>query len=157
MGSVNVSNHVFVRQFDDVAIVSIQNTVRIPPRNMPQPDIALLRRRDDWYRKSHSTPEDVYLVVEIADSSLSYDRDVKAPLTTIDHPRRELGRLGIETLFALLDGEPPEVLERVLPTRLIIRKSCGARVLRQAQDERVESFVRPEPVEGPGSGTVPQR
>ena len=47
-------------------------------------------------------------------------------LTTIDHPRRDLGRLGVETLIALIAGEAPAEPERVLPIRLVVRESCGS-------------------------------
>jgi len=47
-------------------------------------------------------------------------------LTTIDHPRAELGRLAVETVLDLLGGAQPIATERVLPTGLIIHESCGA-------------------------------
>jgi DNA-binding LacI/PurR family transcriptional regulator len=48
------------------------------------------------------------------------------PLTTVDHPRADLARLAVETLFELLGGRRPAEMERVLPTSLIVRESCGA-------------------------------
>ncbi|MCU0836787.1 MAG: Uma2 family endonuclease [Chromatiaceae bacterium] len=46
----------------------------------PQPDIALLAPRDDFYEAEHPRPADVLLLVEVADTSLAYDRDRKLPL-----------------------------------------------------------------------------
>ncbi len=46
----------------------------------PEPDFAIVRNRDDDYVTEHPTPEETLLVIEIADSSLDYDRDVKLPL-----------------------------------------------------------------------------
>src|SRR5262249_37944553 len=46
----------------------------------PQPDLVLLRRREDFYAGADPGPGDVLLVVEVADTSLAYDRDVKMPL-----------------------------------------------------------------------------
>jgi Uma2 family endonuclease len=46
----------------------------------PQPDLALLKPHPDFYAREHPTPEDVLLVVEVMDSSASYDREVKVPL-----------------------------------------------------------------------------
>jgi Uma2 family endonuclease len=46
----------------------------------PQPDITLLRPRKDYYRRAHPTPGDVFLVIEVADTSVEYDRNVKLPL-----------------------------------------------------------------------------
>jgi Uma2 family endonuclease len=63
------------------AIVSSQNPIRLNPINEPQPDLTLLRRRADFYRTGEPPrPPDVLLLVEVADTSLSFDRDVKLPL-----------------------------------------------------------------------------
>jgi len=62
------------------AVVAGQNPVVLSSHEEPQPDIAVLRWRDDYYRTAHPHAEDVLLLVEIADSTLRYDRDVKVPL-----------------------------------------------------------------------------
>jgi Uma2 family endonuclease len=62
------------------AIVSSQNPITLDEFSEPQPDIALLRPRDDFYSRSHPTPADVLLLIEICESSLRYDREVKLPL-----------------------------------------------------------------------------
>jgi len=49
----------------------------------PEPDLVLLRPRADFYASRHRGPDDVLLVIEIADSSIEYDRDVKAPIYAI--------------------------------------------------------------------------
>ncbi len=59
--------------------VSVQNPIGIA-NSEPEPDLALLRPRDDFYAERHPGPEDVLLVVEVADSSFQYDREVKIPL-----------------------------------------------------------------------------
>jgi Uma2 family endonuclease len=64
----------------DVAILSVQNPVHLSEHCEPQPDIALLKPREDFYSESHPVPEDIFLLVEIPDTSLDYDRDVKVPL-----------------------------------------------------------------------------
>jgi Uma2 family endonuclease len=64
----------------DQAIVAAQDPLRLGPRSETQPDIALLRPRDDFYTTSHPGPADVLLVVEVAEASLRYDREVKIPL-----------------------------------------------------------------------------
>jgi Uma2 family endonuclease len=46
--------------------------------SVPQPDLAWLKRKD--YRHGRPTPEDVLLLIEVSDSSLRYDREVKGPL-----------------------------------------------------------------------------
>ena len=57
-----------------------QDPIIIPTNSEPEPDIAILRNRDDDYLSSHPTPQDVLLLIEIADSSLKYDQEVKLPL-----------------------------------------------------------------------------
>ncbi len=61
-------------------IVSVQNPIALPPNNEPQPDIALLKPRTDDYESALPGPSDILLVVEIADTTLSYDRDAKVPI-----------------------------------------------------------------------------
>ena len=65
----------------DRAVVWIQGGARIALRSLPRPDLALLRPRS--YRKANPTPEDILLVVEVADSSLRYDRIRKQRLYAI--------------------------------------------------------------------------
>jgi Uma2 family endonuclease len=70
----------FSRQVGDAALVNVQNPIRLGDFSEPQPDVALLRPRDDFYAQGHPTPADVLLLIEVADTSLAYDRGVKAPL-----------------------------------------------------------------------------
>ena len=62
------------------AIVSVQDPIRLDDFSEPQPDIALLKPRVDFYSSGHPQPADVLLVVEVADTSVQYDRIVKIPL-----------------------------------------------------------------------------
>ena len=63
------------------AIVSPQNPVRLDRSSEPQPDLAVLRRRADFYASGERPgPADVLLLVEVADTSLRFDRSVKLPL-----------------------------------------------------------------------------
>ena len=58
----------------------VQGSLRLDRHNEPQPDLMLLRPRADFYRTSHPTAADVLLLVEVADSSLAYDRGPKLAL-----------------------------------------------------------------------------
>jgi Uma2 family endonuclease len=63
------------------ALVSVQNPLRLDFRNEPEPDVVLLRLRADGYRSEPPPmPADAFLVIEVADSSLRYDTEVKRPL-----------------------------------------------------------------------------
>ena len=73
-------NRALVRACGDQAIVSVQNPVRLDEYNEPQPDFAVLRPRADFYAAQHPGPADVLLLVEVADTSLRYDRAVKLPI-----------------------------------------------------------------------------
>jgi Uma2 family endonuclease len=62
------------------AIVWVQNPVQISDFSEPLPDVALLKRRSDFYSQANPQPQDVLLIIEVADSSVEYDRDIKIPL-----------------------------------------------------------------------------
>jgi Uma2 family endonuclease len=65
---------------DGHALVGVQGPLRLDSFNEPEPDLLLLRPRADDYEGRHPSPADVLLVIEVADSSLVYDRSVKVPL-----------------------------------------------------------------------------
>ncbi|HEX8458726.1 MAG TPA: Uma2 family endonuclease [Pyrinomonadaceae bacterium] len=77
---VKFLSHFLYRTVGDITIVSVQDPIRLNDFSQPQPDIALLRLRDDFYRGAHPTSADVLLVIEVADTTLAYDRQVKVPL-----------------------------------------------------------------------------
>ena len=79
MAAVNRCNRAFSRATGEGALVSVQNPVDLDPYNEPQPDLALLRPRDDDYARGKPGPPDLLLVVEVADTSLGYDRQTKLP------------------------------------------------------------------------------
>ncbi len=62
------------------AIVWVQNPIHMSEHSELQPDVALLRPRSDYYAQAHPRPEDVFLVVEVADTTAVNDREVKLPL-----------------------------------------------------------------------------
>jgi Uma2 family endonuclease len=62
------------------ALVWVQNPIRLDNYSEPQPDLVVLKFRPDFYRNSLPTPEDLLLVIEVADTTLEYDRQVKIPL-----------------------------------------------------------------------------
>jgi hypothetical protein len=64
----------------EAAILWVQNPVRLDRHTELVPDLALLRPRHDFYAEAHPGPGDVLLLIEVADSTLEYDRRVKVPL-----------------------------------------------------------------------------
>jgi Uma2 family endonuclease len=77
---VGSANRALVLTARDTAIVLPQGSIRLDLYNEPEPDLVLLRPRPDFYASRHGTPPDVLLVIEVSDSSIDYDRDVKGPL-----------------------------------------------------------------------------
>jgi Uma2 family endonuclease len=88
----------------NVAIVWVQNPVHIDDHSEPVPDVTLLRRRDDFYAQAKPGAADVLLLVEVSDSTLGYDRQVKVPL---------YARAGVPEVWLVnLPGEVIEVYAR---------------------------------------------
>ena len=78
-GYVKRLNRLLSQQVSGKALIAIQDPVRLI-RSEPEPDIALLRPRADDYIDSLPQAADIVLVVEVADTSVDYDRQVKLPL-----------------------------------------------------------------------------
>ena len=70
----------FARVVGDAALVRTQNPLRLSDDSEPQPDLLLVRSRADRYRSGHPRPEDVLLLIEVADATLAFDRETKLPL-----------------------------------------------------------------------------
>jgi Uma2 family endonuclease len=79
-GGVKRLNRRLTRGLGERALISVQDPIAIGDDSEPEPDVAVLRPRDDDYAQSHPRPADVLLIIEVADSSVAYDRDVKLPL-----------------------------------------------------------------------------
>jgi Uma2 family endonuclease len=73
-------NMLFARNVPAGVKVRVQNPLRLSDHSEPQPDLALLRPREQPYAEAHPSGPDTLLVVEVADTSLGYDREVKIPL-----------------------------------------------------------------------------
>jgi len=81
VGAVMALTRHFVLAASDRAMVSVQNPLRLDFRNELEPDVVLLPLRADGYRAEPlPTGADALLVIEVADSSLRYDTEVKLPL-----------------------------------------------------------------------------
>ena len=65
---------------DEAALVNVQDPLRLDPYNEPQPDVMLLRSRADDYSASYPSTADVFLLVEVSETSLAYDRGIKLAL-----------------------------------------------------------------------------
>jgi Uma2 family endonuclease len=70
----------FSRKFADLILLGVQNPIRLNDNSQPEPDLSLLIPRSDFYVSAHPQPEDIYLIIEVSDSTLDYDRNTKIPL-----------------------------------------------------------------------------
>jgi Uma2 family endonuclease len=96
---VDRATRALVMKAGELAIVRVQGAVRLDLYNAPEPDLMLLRPRADFYASRHAGPADVLLAVEVAESSIDYDRDVKALLyARSDVPEYWLIDLNADTL-----------------------------------------------------------
>jgi len=78
--AVVLLNKRLVRTVGDAVEVRVQLPVRLMPRSEPQPDFALVVAKPHSYRRMHPVAGDVLLLIEVSDSTLRYDLDVKVRL-----------------------------------------------------------------------------
>ena len=76
IAAVNRLNILFTRGLDEV-IVQVQSPIRLDGYSEPEPDLVLLRPEISAYP---AWPRDILLVIEVSDTTLHYDREVKVPL-----------------------------------------------------------------------------
>lgn len=79
-GTVKSLIRMIVARLGNQFTLSIQDPLTIHPNSEPEPDLALLVNHKDNYTSVHPTPSDVVLLIEVADTSLQKDREIKLPL-----------------------------------------------------------------------------
>jgi Uma2 family endonuclease len=90
-------NRLIGRAVGDAAILGIQDPLVLDKHSQPEPDVIVLRPRPDFYGDRHPHPSDVMLVVEVSDTTIDFDRRVKAPI---------YARNGISDLWIVdIDGD----------------------------------------------------
>ncbi|MEM8640383.1 MAG: Uma2 family endonuclease [Cyanobacteria bacterium P01_G01_bin.54] len=72
------------KSLGDRAIIRVQSSIQLSNYSEPQPDIAILRRRDDFYGNGHPQPPDIFALIEVSDTTIKYDRETKLPLYAQD-------------------------------------------------------------------------
>jgi Uma2 family endonuclease len=78
--AISRATTLLVRLFGDRTVLRPQLPAPLNEFNEPEPDIALVKPRKDSYSTAHPEPSDPFLIMEISDTSLKYDRDVKLPI-----------------------------------------------------------------------------
>jgi Uma2 family endonuclease len=94
MACVDRATDFLTTAFKGRALVSIQNPLRLNKYNEPQPDIVVLKPRADYYASKSHTPEDTFLVIEVSDTTVRYDTNVKLPI----YARTGVAEVWIENL-----------------------------------------------------------
>lgn len=76
-----VCGSILCRQLDrllgDRAVIRGQDPITLLSQSEPEPDVAIARGKDEDYLAHHPYPEDIFLVIEISDSTLNYDQTTK--------------------------------------------------------------------------------
>ena len=97
------------------AIVCVQDPLRLAPHSEPEPDLMLLKPRVDFYSEAHPAAEDVLLLIEVCDTTVRYDREVKLPLYA-RHGVAEVWLVDLETrtveICRMPQKEPGDYAER---------------------------------------------
>ncbi len=100
-GVTNRLLRLFTAVSQDQCVLTVQNPVRLDDHSEPQPDLMLLKPAADFYGKRHPRPEDVCLLVEVSDTTLTLDVRKKLPA---------YGRAGIAEVWIVnLNDETVEV------------------------------------------------
>ena len=79
LGCVNRATEAFTAEFRGRAVVSVQNPLQLTNYTEPAPDVVVLKPRADFYGAKKPVAEDAFLVLEVADTTLRYDLNVKLP------------------------------------------------------------------------------
>ncbi len=74
------SYYLFAEKLGSKVIIGVQDPIKLNDNSEPQPDIVLLKPRIDFYGNQHPTVEDIFLLIEVADSSIEDDRTFKIPI-----------------------------------------------------------------------------
>jgi Uma2 family endonuclease len=115
---VNKLNQILTIHIGTDAIVSIQNPIQLDDFTEPQPDIAILQAREDFYVSGTPRADDVLLVIEISDSTIDYDRNEKTPRYASAHIPEvwiiDVNRKVIEQYSKPFKGEYTQILKLLL-------------------------------------------
>lgn len=116
-GCVKRLNAFLTQALGNTVIISVQDPISLNIYSEPQPDIAVLRLKANFYSDKHPSPSEVLLLIEVADTSIGYDRETKVPL---------YARAGIPELW-LVDLVGEVVTQYVEPIRGEYRRSKRAK------------------------------
>ena len=105
-GMVSILTNLLCEKLAKLATISVQNPVALHDYSEPEPDLAVLRPPALAYRTRHPEPADVFFLIEVADSSLRFDREAKVPLyAACDIPECWLVDVNAQTITVFTQPE----------------------------------------------------
>lgn len=117
-GEVDRLTRLFHRYGSDQFITRVQNPVHLGEHCEPEPDLAILRFREDEYFDAHPGPDDILAVIEVSDTTLDYDRKIKSKLyAAAGIPEMLLMNLPEDCLEHLTNPGPDGYAQRVIYRR----------------------------------------
>jgi len=78
--TMRLSSLLFAAHANRLSTIAVHHPVRLDDHSEPEPDVSVLKRREDYYRNAHPGPGDALVLVEVSGAGEAYDRDVKVPL-----------------------------------------------------------------------------
>jgi Uma2 family endonuclease len=121
LGCVNAATSKLTIALAGRAVVSVQNPLQLSNLSEPQPDIVVLTPRKDFYRTKRPETGDALLVIEVADTSIKYDRDVKLSL----YARAGVHEVWIENLEENVLSVYRDVTDAGYETQLSLPRSAS--------------------------------
>ena len=106
-GVTKLLNNIFSVAAKGRWIIAIQDPVRLDDQSEPQPDLMLLKPASDFYHHRHPQPENVFLLIEVSDSTLEADQENKLPV---------YGRAGVAEVWIVNLNE--ETIGKRQPNRM---------------------------------------
>ncbi len=121
--------HLLVNRLQKKALVSVQDPIVLDDYTEPQPDLILLKWRDDYYAEQLPNAEDALVIIEVADTTLHYDRQEKLPrYAAAGIPEVWIVDAGSEAVEQYVDPQGSEYRDKkVIGTRRTPRMSVDSR------------------------------
>ncbi len=120
------------------SIVRSQNPITLGEHSEPEPDLAVVKYKADYYENAHPTPKEIYIAIEISQSTEQYDRTIKIPLyakhgipeawlVNLNKKEIEIYQQPTEkgysaiSIYCLADTLQSKLLKKVLPVKQVIK------------------------------------
>ncbi len=79
-GIVNRLSRILIKKLDSLATIATQNPILLSNLSEPEPDITIAHFSEDDYFSEHPSPKNIYLIIEVSETTLEKDQSYKCPL-----------------------------------------------------------------------------